>query len=105
MTASDAYTLAMWRVKPGREEEFIQAWREDLGGYFLSLPGAMGGTLVRSVEDPRLFYSFGPWRSLEDIRAMRDDPRTPAVLGKLRALCLEATPGVYQRVLTLGALA
>lgn len=99
---SDAYTLAMWRVKPGQEEEFIRAWREDLAEYFLSLSGAMGGTLLRSVEDPTLFYSFGPWRTLEDIQAMRADPRTPAVLGKLRQLCVEATPGVYQRVLTLG---
>ncbi len=103
MTASDAYTLAMWRVKPGREEEFIQAWREDLGAYFLSLPGAIGGTLLRSVEDPRLFYSFGPWRSLEDIRAMRTDPRTLEVMGKLRELCEEATPGVFQRMLTIGS--
>ena len=102
MTESDAYTLAMWRVRPGQEEEFIRAWREDLADYFLSLPGVMGGTLLRSLEDPSLFYSFGPWRSLEDIRAMRADPRTPAVMGKLRDLCVEATPGVYQRVLTLG---
>lgn len=99
---SEAYTLAMWRVRPGQEEEFIRAWREDLADFFLSLPGVMGGTLLRSVEDPALFYSFGPWRSLEDIQAMRADPRTPTVLGKLRELCMEATPGVYQRVLTLG---
>ncbi len=99
---SDAYTLAMWRVRPGREEEFIRAWQEDLAEYFLSLPGVMGGTLLRSLEDRSLFYSFGPWRSLEDIRAMRADPRTPIVMGKLQELCVEATPGVYQRVLTLG---
>ncbi len=99
---SDAYTLAMWRVRPGREEEFIRAWQEDLAEYFLSLPGVMGGTLLRSVEDPSLFYSFGPWRSLEDIRAMRADPRTVGVMGKLRELCEEATPGVYQCVLTVG---
>jgi heme-degrading monooxygenase HmoA len=98
----DAYTLAMWRVRPGQEEEFIRAWREDLAGYFLSLPGVMGGTLLRCVEDPSLFYSFGPWRSLEDIQSMRADPRTTAVMGKLRDLCVEATPGVYERVLTLG---
>ncbi len=92
----------MWRVGPGQEEEFVRAWREDLAEYFLSLPGVIGGTLLRSVDDPTLFYSFGPWHSPEDIRAMRTDPRTTAVMGKLRELCVEATPGVYQRVLTLG---
>ena len=98
----DAYTLALWRVKPGREEEFVAAWRDELAPYFLSLPGVVGGTLVRSVDDPSLFYSFGPWRSLDDIRAMRADPRTPEVMGKLRELCDEATPGVYRRMLTIG---
>ena len=98
----EAYTLALWRVKAGREEAFIAAWRDELAPYFLSLPGVVGGTLVRSVEDPALFYSFGPWRSLEDIRAMRADPRTPGVMGTLRELCEEATPGVFQRVLTIG---
>ena len=98
----EAYSLAMWRVRPGREEAFLRAWREDLAAYFLSLPGVVGGTLLRSVEEPNLFYSFGPWRSLADLQAMRADPRTPAVMGKLRALCLEATPGVYERVLTIG---
>ncbi len=77
----EAYTLAMWRVKPGQEEAFLRAWQEELGAYFLSLPGVRGGVLLRA------------------------DPRTPAVIGKLRELCLEATPGVYQRVLTLGTLA
>ncbi len=100
--AGEAYTLALWRVKPGQEEAFLRAWREDLAAYFLSLPGVMGGTLLRSVEEPNLFYSFGPWRSLEDIHAMRADPRTPGVMGKLRELCVEATPGVYERVLTIG---
>ena len=98
----EAYTLARWRVKPGCEEAFVAAWRDELAPYFLSLPGVVGGTLVRSVEDSAVFYSFGPWRSLEDIRAMRADPRTPGVMGKLRELSEEATPGVYRRVLTIG---
>ncbi len=97
------YTLARWLVHPGNEEAFIAAWQE-LGAVFLSLPQPTSwGLLLRSADQPHLFYSFGPWRSLEDIHAMRADPRTPAMIGKLRELCLEATPGVYQRVLTLGA--
>ncbi len=98
----DAYTLAMWRVKEGCEEQFVQAWKEDLAGVFLSLPNPPGtGTLIRSVEDPQLFYSFGPWRSLEDIRKMRSDPRAQEVIGKVAALCEEANPGAFQLVLTI----
>jgi hypothetical protein len=100
MEDGTAYTLALWRVKEGREEEFVEAWK-GLSEYFLDLPNPPGtGTLVRSVEDPRLFYSFGPWRSIEDIQQMRSDPRTPGVIGKLVDLCEEARPGTFQVVAT-----
>jgi hypothetical protein len=92
--------LALWRVKEGREEEFVEAWK-GLSDYFLDLPNPPGtGTLVRSVEDSQLFYSFDPWRSIEDIRRMRSDPRTPEMIGKLTALCEEAKPGTFQVVAT-----
>jgi hypothetical protein len=93
-----AYTLALWRIKEGREEVFVRAWK-GLSDYFLDLPNPPGpGTLIRSVEDPQLFYSFGPWRSLEDIQKMRSDPRTPEMISKLAALCEEAKPGTFQVV-------
>jgi len=100
MEENTAYTLALWRVKEGGEEEFAEAWK-GLSDYFLDLPNPPGpGTLIRSVEDPRLFYSFGPWRSLNDIQKMRSNPRTPEMIGKLAALCEEATPGTFQVVAT-----
>ena len=96
------YTLAMWRVKGGREEEFVDAWRRELAEFFLSLPNPPGtGTLIRSVEDPQLFYSFGPWRNLEDVRKMRSHPRTAEVMGKMRDLCEEVKAGDFLAVLTI----
>jgi len=72
-----------------------------LSDYFLDLPNPPGtGTLVRSVEDPRLFYSFGPWRSIEDIQRMRCAPRTPEMIGKLADLGEEAKPGTSRLVVT-----
>ena len=68
MEEETAYTLALWRVKEGSEAEFVEAWK-DLSDYFLNLPNPPGtGTLVGSVEDPRLFYSFGPWGALRTSR-------------------------------------
>ena len=99
--SGDAYTLAMWRVREGKEVEFVEAWKGDLADFFLGLPNPPGpGTLIRSVEDPQLFYSFGPWKSLEDIQQMRSDPRTPEMIGKLAALCEEAKPGSFRVVAT-----
>jgi heme-degrading monooxygenase HmoA len=100
MEGDTAYTLALWRVKEGREEEFVEAWK-GLSDNFLDLPKPPGtGTLVRSVEDPRLFYSFGPWRNLEDIQRMRSDPRTPEMIRKVADLCEEAKPGTFRLVAT-----
>ena len=94
----DVYTLGVWKVKPGQEESFIAVWKE-LGAFFLSLPKPPGpGTLVQSLEDPTLLYSFGPWNSLEDIQAMRVHPQAPAMIGKLASLCDQATPGSFRLV-------
>jgi hypothetical protein len=98
--ANEVYTLGVWRVKPDQEEAFIAAWKE-LGDYFLSLPMPPGqGHLLQSFDDPRLFYSFGPWPSLEAVQAMRANPATPEKIRKLAALCDEATPGGFRLVAT-----
>ena len=97
----EPYTLGRWLVKPGQQEAFITAWTE-LGVFFSSLPHPPGtGTLLRSIDNPHLFYSFGPWRNLDDIQAMRADPRTPAMISQLAALCTEATPGTFIVVATV----
>ena len=92
------YTLGVWRVKEGREAEFIAAWLA-VGEAFYELPHPPGpGTLLRSESDPSLFYSFGPWDRLEDIEAMRNDPRARAAIARLVELCVEASPGTFRVV-------
>lgn len=102
MATGQPYTLGMWRVKAGHEEEFVAAW-EALGQRFAALPhppvGA--GTLLQAIDDPTLFYSFGPWARLEDIAEMRADPETRTAIGALVALCEEGRPGTF----TLRAMA
>ena len=92
------YTLGVWRVKPGQEVGFIEAWKA-LGDIFSQLPQPPGkGTLIQSLDDPLLFYSFGPWSSLADVQAMRNNSHAQAGIDKLRALCTEATPGGFRVV-------
>src|SRR5438552_1494928 len=97
------YTHALWRVKPGNEDAFISAWKA-IGDAFSALPGVASGrgTLIQSLTDPTLFYSFGPWNSLEDIQAMRSDPSAQEAIQKARELCEEATPGSYKVVAEAG---
>lgn len=92
------YTLGVWRVKEGREADLIAAWKA-VGEAFYDLPRPPGpGTLLRGESDPTLFYSFGPWHQLEDIQAMRSDPRARAAIDRLVDLCVEASPGTFRVV-------
>ena len=91
-----AFTLAMCRVKTGQEDFFIRAWSE-LSSTFLSLPNPpLWGTLIRHVSDRTLFYSFGPWQSLEHIRLMRESPIAGTALAKIRSCCEDMVPGQYE---------
>jgi heme-degrading monooxygenase HmoA len=93
-----AYTLAMYRVRAGDEDEFLRAW-DELATTFSSLfEPPISGTLIRSTSDPRLFYSFGPWRSAEHVAAMRANPAAGQAFGTLRALCEELVAGDYELV-------
>src|SRR5579862_5614444 len=78
---SEVYnTHGMWRVKPGKEAEFIEAWKA-LGAIFRALPNPPGpgqGILIQNVADPLQFYSVGPWHSSEDLAAMRANPQAQA---------------------------
>jgi heme-degrading monooxygenase HmoA len=98
------YTHALWRVKPGQEDEFVVAWKA-MGDAFVALPGVGSGaqgTLVQSINDATLFYSFGSWQSLEQIQAMRADPTAQTAMSRVRELCIEATPGTYRLVAISG---
>jgi hypothetical protein len=89
--------------KAGNEEEFVRRWSGELAEHFRSLPRPPGpGTLIRSIEDPQLFYSFGPWRSQEAVEEMRANRQTSAVLERLISLCDEAKPGTFELVATAG---
>ena len=88
--AEQPYTLARWFVASGQEAAFVAAW-QDLATVFLALKDPpRWGTLSRSVDDSRLFSSFGPWPSVETIAAMRAHPGSTEAMGKLTALCEEA---------------
>ena len=92
------YTLALYRVKPGYEDEFIKRWRS-LAETFSSLPSPpIWGTLIRSTSEPGVFYSFGPWRDASDDASMRANPTAQQAFAQIGALCIEMTPGNFEVV-------
>ena len=98
------HTLARWYVAPGQEAAFVAAWNE-LAAFFLSLPEPPSwGTLLRSIEEPRLFYSFGPWPNLDAIAAMRAHPDASRTMARLTALCETVELGTFRVETTAGQL-
>jgi heme-degrading monooxygenase HmoA len=67
------YSLTVWTAKSGHEDEFVRRWVA-----FADWSGAEGltasATLLRDVDDPRSFVSFGPWETLEAVRRWRTLP-------------------------------
>jgi heme-degrading monooxygenase HmoA len=60
-------------VKPGLEDEFIRRW-EALAEWSALQGLAAKAILLRDIDDPTRFVSFGPWESIEAIRRWRSAP-------------------------------
>jgi hypothetical protein len=92
------YTLSVWKVRPGVEEEFKAAWR-DLAKIFTELADPpLTEILLQSIGDPLLFYSFGPWESHDAVIAMRRDPAAMNEIKRVTELCSEVMPGTFKMI-------
>ena len=96
------YTHAFWHVKEGMTEEFIDAWKK-FGLALSEVPNApsLQGTLIQSLTDPLVFYSFGPWESLDDITMMKNNDKVKKAMLDIIEFCQKATPDNYKTVLEL----
>lgn len=95
------YTSGDWYAKPGREDDFVAAWR-DLAEWTLeNVRGASWARLLRDREDPRHFVSFGPWEDEAAIEAWRSSEgfgervaRIRETVERFEARTLEEAAGV-----------
>ncbi len=92
------YTSGIWTVKPGKEEEFIQAWREFANWSGSSQVGAGAARLLQDLEHPNRLISFGDWDNPESIQQWRSTPEFAAFLVQARALCDDIQPGTFKVV-------
>ena len=91
------YTLAVWNVQPGREDDFVRLW-EQLGHWTVSTRPHARGTLLRDRERPSRFVSFGPWLTLDEIEAWRGDPEFSRIVDEMGHVLESFEPGVYELV-------
>jgi heme-degrading monooxygenase HmoA len=79
------YTLGIWTVREGREQDFQAGWKELARRTREDFPQATA-VLLRDREVPNRFISVGPWESLEQIGAWRASAAFTDTVGALRAL-------------------
>lgn len=92
---AEIYTVGIWTVKAGREKEFVAAWRA-LGEATIAEFPAAHGRLLRDVDNPGRFVSFGPWESLETVDAWRASAPFQEGVARIRALLDAFEPGTYE---------
>ena len=92
---TDIYTVGIWTVKAGREEEFVAAWFA-MGEATLAEFPAAHGTLLRDTGNPSRFVSFGPWESLEAVDAWRASAPFQEGVSRIRELLEAFEPGTYE---------
>ncbi len=71
------YSSGDWHVKPGKEQEFIDTWKQFASWSASEFGGGtgmqgIGAKLLRDKEDPSFFRSVGEWpdeRMLEEWRS------------------------------------
>ena len=91
---SEIYTVGIWTVKAGREDEFVAAWRAMGEATTAEFPAAHG-RLLRDVENPSRFVSFGPWESMEEVEAWRASAPFKEGVARIRDLLDAFEPGTY----------
>jgi heme-degrading monooxygenase HmoA len=94
---TETYTNGVWRVKPGEEDAFVQAWKEFVT-WASGMPGSGTFRLVRNVDEPGTYMSFAPWESHEAQQAWKELPEFRERIGRVRAHCDDFQPSVFELV-------
>jgi len=84
------YSSGDWHVKPGREQEFVDAWRE-LAGWSTTEFTPGWGKLLRNKEDPAHFISVGEWPDEQVIEEWRASDGFKQRISKIRGLLDEVS--------------
>jgi len=62
---ADVWTHTVWTVRPGREEEFVAAWRNMVGEVAADMRMRRPPTLLRDHDRRNVFVSFAPWEDAD----------------------------------------
>ena len=93
----ETYTHTTWRVKPGMEDEFVRRWGEWADWSHRQGLGAHA-RLLRDVESPGTYISFGPWASIDAVRGWRSLAGYHERVARLREVVENLEPRTFELV-------
>ncbi|MGZ4042559.1 MAG: antibiotic biosynthesis monooxygenase family protein [Bacteroidia bacterium] len=97
----EAFTSAIWNVKPGKEEEFIKEWTE-FAKWSLNIDN-VSAHLLQDTDNHSRFISVGKWSHAEAIEEWREKTEFKERLSKIADLLAEPTkPNVMKEVSKVG---
>ena len=91
------FTHTTWQVKPGLESEFVERWRE--WAEWSHRQGLRAhARLLRDVESPGTFVSFGPWETIAAVRTWRGEAGYHERVARLQELVERFEPQTLEQV-------
>jgi heme-degrading monooxygenase HmoA len=82
------------KVEPEREAEFEAAWM-NIAGHVSRAPGNLSQSLLRSYEDPSVFFVVSDWDSKESFERFERSDEQARLTAPLRALRVSAERAVH----------
>jgi heme-degrading monooxygenase HmoA len=99
---SDAFASTNWHVAEGREEEFMQLWRDALTWTKDKFDDFERARLLRDRADASHLVSFIEWDSAEALDGWRNDPGFKERYAALESLCREVVGSTYEEGARVG---
>ena len=96
------FSMALWTMKEGREEEFMEAWTDFARWTNEHQRGTLGIYLMRERSNPHVLVTFGGWESDDDLLRWRGSGEYGEFLARARELCSEVGPLTLDLVATMG---
>jgi heme-degrading monooxygenase HmoA len=87
-----------WLVKSGREDEFVDRWREWLSTSSSGIAGFGSARLLRSSDDPRRFTSISEWNDAGSRDAWKQSAGFAEGFSACKALCDDFRGGDFTEV-------
>ena len=87
------YSVSVWVVRPGSEDEFIARWRELASITARAMVGRKEPSrLLRDHDRPNRFVSLAVWDGAAVLRAWRSGPEFRDCLARMREVLDEFSP-------------